>query len=256
MLIVVLLQQKRPILLSGISQSGSATVISGTSVEGNGSSGFTISSLGDVSSYESLEVSISDGDNNTPDPKTFISLLPEITETFSTSNSSISLSVDSSLASTEASNLVVSGISQSGSATVISGTSVEGDASSGFTINTLGDISTFSKVKEVSISDDNPDTPDPNTDIDIFSGFETDYSLSGQSLYTLTFNKNLPNPTSDVTGTDYGIFLEDPSGNKSSEALKIKFSSVDKYGHGFQFLKMLLVINFQCLLDQKLLKLL
>ena len=57
------------LVVSGISQSGSATVISGTSVEGNGSSGFTISSLGDVSSYESLEVSISDGDNITLTPK-------------------------------------------------------------------------------------------------------------------------------------------------------------------------------------------
>ena len=95
------------LVVSGISQSGSATVISGTSVSGDGSSGFTITSLGDVSSYESLEVSVSDGDSNTPDPKTTISILPEITGTFSTSNSSISLSVDSSLASTEASNLIV-----------------------------------------------------------------------------------------------------------------------------------------------------
>ena len=41
--------------------------------------------------------------------------LPEIIGTFTKSNSTISLSVDSSLASTEASTIVVSGISQSGS---------------------------------------------------------------------------------------------------------------------------------------------
>ena len=218
------------LVVSGISQSGSATVISGTSVAGDGSSGFTITSLGDVSSYESLEVSVSDGNSNTPDPKTTISLLPEITGTFLTSNSSISLSVGSSLASTEASNIVVSGISQSGSATVISDATVEGDGSSGFTISNLGNISSFSKLK-VSINDDNTDTPNPSTDIEILSKIDASYGLSDQSIYTLNFNKDLPNPTSDLTGTDYGIFLEDPSGNKSSEAVKVIFNSVDKYGH-------------------------
>ena len=31
---------------------------------------------------------------------------------------------------------------------------------------------------------------------------------TGQSTYKLTFNKNLPNPSSDLTGTNYGIFLK------------------------------------------------
>ena len=46
-----------------------------------------------------------------------------------------------------------------------------------------------------------------------------------QSIYPITF-QNI-----DLPDSDYGFFMVDSSGNKSPEALKVTFDSVDEYGH-------------------------
>ena len=52
-----------------------------------------------------------------------------------------------------------------------------------------------------------------------------DGQTTGQSIYPLTFS------SIDLPDNDYGFYLVDSSGNKSSEALKVTFVSVDEYGH-------------------------